>query len=175
MTKKAVFIGSTIVLLAAVIALMLWRSHVMGPGARFTAGGLLAISIDRTPMPVPESLSGASKLPDNTALQESGGLLVSLALDPYPPTISKPGNFEIKLTDQDGHVISDATISLDLTMPGMYMPPNQLNMESIGEENIRPLVTSPCAACGASKSSSHLAERCNRYFLTYGYNRAVAQ
>jgi hypothetical protein len=133
MEKKAVIIGSIIVLLAGAISLLIWRAHVMGPGARSTPGGLLAISIDRTPMPVPIAQGAAVYLPENTAIQESGGLLVSLALDPYPPTVSKPGNFEIKLTDQDGQANSNAIISLDLTMPGMYMPPNQLKMESAGE------------------------------------------
>lgn len=84
-------------------------------------------------MPVPVALAAAGPLSENPAIQESGGQLVSLGLDPYPPSVTKPGNFEVILTDTSGKAVSDATISLDLTMPGMYMPPNQLNMQSSGE------------------------------------------
>ena len=133
MSKKTVLFGSIFVFVAAVIGLMLWRSHIMGPGARVTAGGLVAVSANGTPMPVPVALAAAGPVSENPAIQESGGLLVSLGLDPYPPGVTKPSNFEVILTDTAGKAVSDATISLDLTMPGMYMPPNQLNMQSSGE------------------------------------------
>ena len=133
MGKKAVIFGSIIVLLAAVVGLMWWRSHIMGPGAHATAGGLVAVSANGTPMPVPVALAATGPVSENPAIQESGGLLVSLGLDPYPPSVTKSSDFEVILTDTAGKPVSDATISLDLTMPGMYMPPNQLNMQSSGE------------------------------------------
>ena len=129
--QKAVIFGSIIVLAAAGIFLMMWRSHIMGPGARVTAGGLVAVSSSGTPMPV-QAAKGT--LPENMALQEADGLLVSLTLNPYPPSMSKPSDFEITLTDADGQAISDATISLDLTMPGMYMPPNKLVAVAVRED-----------------------------------------
>ena len=133
MGKKAVIFGSLIVLLAGVFVLMLWRSHVMGPGARLTAGGLVAASADGTPIPVPVALASKGSLPENPAIQDAGGLLVSLGLNPYPPSATNSNDFELTLTDANGQAISDATISLDLTMPGMYMPPNQLTLQSDGE------------------------------------------
>ena len=135
--QKAVIFGSIIVLAAAGIFLMMWRSHIMGPGARVTAGGLVAVSSSGTPMPVPAVQAAKGTLPANMALQEADGILVSLALNPYPPSMSKPSDFEITLTDTDGQAISDATISLDLTMPGMYMPPNKLDLESSGDGKYR--------------------------------------
>ena len=132
--QKAVIFGSIIVLAAAGIFLMMWRSHIMGPGARVTAGGLVAVSSSGTPMPVQ---AGKGTLPENMALQEADGYLVSLTLNPYPPSMSKPSDFEITLTDLDGQAISDATISLDLTMPGMYMPPNKLDLEPSGDGKYR--------------------------------------
>jgi hypothetical protein len=132
MEKKVVIFGSIIVILAGVIFLMLWRSHMMGPGARVSAGGLVAVSSEGTPMPLPAVQATKGILPENTALQESGGLIVSLALNPYPPSTSKTSQFEVTLTDVDGQAIDNATISLDLTMPGMYMPPNLLNLQPAG-------------------------------------------
>ena len=135
MGKKAVIFGSLIVLLAGVIALMLWRSHIMGPGARLTAGGLVAVSADGTPIPVPVALASKGSLPENPAIQKSGDLLVSLGLNPYPPSVTKSNDFEVTLTDANGQAISNAAISLDLTMPGMMMPPNQFSLEPAGSGN----------------------------------------
>jgi hypothetical protein len=133
MKNRTVIFGSIIVLLAGGIFLMMWRSHIMGPGARLTAGGLVAASSQGTPMPVPAVQAAKGTLPANTAMQEADGLLVSLTLNPYPPSMSKPSDFEITLTDANGQTISDATLRLDLTMPGMYMPPNQLDLQPVGE------------------------------------------
>jgi hypothetical protein len=133
MEKKAVIIGSVIVILAGVVLLMLWRSHIMGPGARVTAGGLVAVNSSGTPMPAPASPAASGKLPENAAIQESGGRLVSLVLNPYPPTMAETSDFEVRLTEANGQPIPDATIRLDLTMPGMYMPPNKLELEPSGQ------------------------------------------
>ncbi len=132
MEKKAVIFGSIIVILAGAIFLVMWRSHVMGPSAHISAGGLVAVSSNGTPMALPAAYPAAGNIPENTAILESEGLLVSMTLNPYPPSVSKASTFEIKLSDAEGKAILNATISVDLTMPGMYMPPNLLTLEPIG-------------------------------------------
>lgn len=127
MAKKVVLFGIVLVVLAGGIFMMMRRSHMMGVNSQVSAGGLIAVNANGNPMPVPTVQAGMSKLPENTALQESSGLLVSLAINPYPPSGAQ-SNFDINLTDLNGQPVSDATISLDLTMPAMPMPPNQLNM-----------------------------------------------
>jgi nitrogen fixation protein FixH len=69
---------------------------------------------------------------ENPATQDAGDLRISLSLNPYPPTVSKSSEFTVTLTKVSGQAISDAAIRLDLTMPGMYMPPNQLTLLSAG-------------------------------------------
>jgi YtkA-like len=133
MQKKIVIIGSVVVLLASVIVLLQWRSRIMGQGAQISAGGLVSVSSSGTPMPVPVSQAAKGKVPGNMAVQESEDWLVSLALSPYPPSMSTACNFEVRLADLTGQSISGASISLDLTMPGMYMPPNKLSLEPSGE------------------------------------------
>jgi hypothetical protein len=128
MQKKVVILGSIVVLLASAIFLMIWRSQIMGPGARGTAGGLVAVDSKGTPIPIPAAQATAAKMNENTAFQQSGGYLVSLKLDPYPPTISIPSDFEVTLADAQGQTIAGATVSVDLTMPGMYMPPNKIDL-----------------------------------------------
>jgi hypothetical protein len=92
-------------------------------------GGLVAVTADGKTIPTP---SDAAKLPENTATQKIGNLNVTLALSPYPPTSFKNGSFDIMLTDDKGQAVTDATISLDLTMPGMWMPPSKPNAQAIG-------------------------------------------
>ena len=72
MAKKKVLFGSLIVLIAAVIFLMLWRSHIMGPNARVTAGGLVAVSANGTPIPVPVALAATGPVPENLERALSG-------------------------------------------------------------------------------------------------------
>jgi hypothetical protein len=128
MAKKAVLIGIIFLVVAGGFFMMMRRSRMMGADSQTQAGGLLAVSVDGSPMPVPVSQAAAGKLPVNTAVQESAGLLVSLALNPYPPSGTQAGNFDVTLTDANGQPVSDAAISLDLTMPAMPMPSNQLDM-----------------------------------------------
>lgn len=129
LAKKSYLIAIVLVVLAGVGFMLMRRSQMMGSTSQDAAKGLVAVSVDGTPVSVPEAQAAAGKLPENTAMQESGGLLISLALNPYPPSVAKAGNFDVTLTDTSGQAISDATISLDLTMPQMPMPLNQLNME----------------------------------------------
>jgi hypothetical protein len=124
-TKKIVGIAVILVVLAGGIFMMLRRSQMMGAGSQASAGGLVAVSSNGTPLPAP---AAAGNLPANTALQASGDLLVSLSLSPYPPSGGEASTFVVTLTDTGGKPVSDATISLDLTMPEMWMPANQVTL-----------------------------------------------
>ncbi len=129
MQKKTVIFGSLAVLVAAGLLLVFWRSQIMGPDAHRVAGGLIAVDAKGTPVPLPPSESSQAGLDDNVAFQQAGDLLVSLMLDPYPPTMANAGNFEVVLADTAGRLINNAQIAIDLTMPGMYMPPNKLDLQ----------------------------------------------
>ncbi len=93
------------------------------PGQGQSPDGLTAVSPDGTPVPLP---ADNAKLPENTSTQKVGNLNVTLELNPYPPTAFKKTDFDITLVDDQGQAVTDANISLDMTMPGMRMPPNKL-------------------------------------------------
>lgn len=97
-------------------------SGMVGGGGK-AAGGLTAVSPEGTPVPLP---ADSAKLPENAAMQTVGSLNISLALSPYPPAGFQPANFDITLKDENGQEITDATVTLDLTMPEMPMPSNQV-------------------------------------------------
>jgi hypothetical protein len=102
-----------------------------GPGMMNSGqapGGLVAVS------PSGEQLAPdpVNKLPENTAAQKVGGLNVSIALSPYPPLGFKESNFAVTLMDEQGQAVTDAKVSLDLTMPEMWMPPNKLEAQHAG-------------------------------------------
>jgi len=138
-TLGAALIVGLIIVLAMGIFLfgaMYARSHwrgPLGPGGsgvpNANAGGLVAITADGNTIS-----SDADGLPANTASQKVGDLNVTLALSPYPPMGWQPGTFDVTLTDQSGQPVTDARVSLDLTMPGMWMPPNSLQAQSAGSE-----------------------------------------
>ena len=103
-----------------------------GPGMRSSGhapGGLVAVSSDGEALPTDPS----TQLPENTAAQKVGSMNVSIALSPYPPVGWQEGNFDVTLTDENGQAITDAKITLDLTMPGMWMPPNALEAQHTGD------------------------------------------
>ena len=125
MAKKLALVGILLVIAAGVFFMMMRRSHMMGAESQRPAGGLTAVSANGAPLPAPAS---AEKLPENTAAQESGGRYVSLGMTPYPPSSGGDTNFVVTLKDASGQPVTDATISLDLTMPSMWMPPKQLTM-----------------------------------------------
>ena len=106
--------------------------HGRGPGmmggSGKAAGGLTAVSPEGTPVP---AAADAPKLPENTAQQTVGGLNVALALSPYPPAGFSQSNFEVTLLDGNGQAVADATILLDLTMPEMPMPSNQIQAKYV--------------------------------------------
>jgi hypothetical protein len=129
MKNRTIIFGSIVVLVAAGIFLMMWRMRIMGAGAKMSPGNLAAVNAQGTPVEVPQGL----RTTPGVALQQSQDMIVQIRLDPYPPTMSGSSTFEIVLRDSSGTDITNASISLDLTMPGMWMPPNLLDLESQGD------------------------------------------
>jgi hypothetical protein len=133
MKNKTILLGSIVVLVAAGIFLMLWRTRIMGAGAKMAPGNLVAVNAQGTPIEVPQGVRTAQLRNPGVALQQSEDMIVQIRLDPYPPTMSGSSTFEIILRNTSGTDITNATISLYLTMPGMWMPPNMLDLESQGD------------------------------------------
>jgi len=129
MAKKLMLGGVVLILIAIGVFISMRRSQMMGAGNQSGSGGLIAVLQDGSPAPIP---SAAKNLPDNSAMQEVDGMVVMLSLSPYPPSASSTTNFDVKITDQSGQPVTDAVISLDLTMPSMYMPPNQVDLGASG-------------------------------------------
>jgi hypothetical protein len=137
MNRKSIGIIASGLLVLAVLAVAVFfvmprfqrmmSRGTSGPGmmgnSGKTAGGLTAVSAQGTPIPLP---ADSAKLPENAAMQTVGDLNVSLALSPYPPSGFQQSSFDVTLKDANGQAVSDATISLDLTMPEMPMPNNQV-------------------------------------------------
>ena len=93
------------------------------------SGGLVPVTADgKTISPA----SDAPKLPENTATQKVGNLNVTLGLAPYPPASFQIGNFDLILFDDTGQAVTDAKITFNLTMPGMWMPPSKPNAQNLG-------------------------------------------
>jgi hypothetical protein len=116
-------IGILLVVISAALFMVMRRaSYAMHGGDGTTPGGLKAVSPDGSPVSLP---AGSAKLPENTAMQTVGGMSVSLALSPYPPSGFQAASFDVTLKDENGQAIPDAAVSLDLTMPAMPMPDNQ--------------------------------------------------
>ena len=131
MSKK---ITALVIVLVVVLVVVLGVSVIGTRRSRMlsqpltASGGLVAVSSDGATIS-----SLATELPENTAMQQVGDMNVSIALNPYPPVGFEPADFEVTLTDAAGQVINDATVNLDLTMPGMWMPPNQLTLTSASD------------------------------------------
>jgi len=104
-----------------IVAIGLLAAGCMKKSNSAAPGGFFAVSPQGTPLPT--QVENAS-LPQNTSSQKSGALNVSLALSPYPPASFKQTKFDTTLTDENGLAITDATVTLDLTMPEMPMPAN---------------------------------------------------
>ena len=77
------------------------------------------------------------------ATQTAGALSVRLTVDPDPPVPMQDALLELKLFDSKGQPISGASVSLDLTMPGMQMPMNRPEVveSSIGVYQAKTLFT----------------------------------
>ena len=109
---------------------------MMGRGMRSSGhppGGLVAVSRDGKAL----AADPKSQLSENAAAQKIGDMNVSIALSPYPPVGFQRNDFDVTLTDANGQAITDAKILLDLTMPGMPMPPNKLEAQHAGDGRYR--------------------------------------
>jgi hypothetical protein len=132
MTKKIGWIAVIVLVAIAVFAMGMRRSHMMGGAS--VQQDLVAVSADGAQIPAStEVTSVTGELPKDTVAQRSGDMIVSLALSPYPPSVGQSSAFDITVTDFNGKAIDDASISLDLTMPSMWMPPNQLAMQFVSD------------------------------------------
>jgi hypothetical protein len=109
--------------LAVIVFVVMPRFKYMMGNSGQAAGGLTAVTSEGTPVPLPADYV---KLPENTATQKVGNLSVSLALSPYPPVGFQQASYDVTLKDENGQSISDASVTLDLTMPAMPMPSNQV-------------------------------------------------
>lgn len=69
--------------------------------------------------------SCSSNTPPMQATQTAGAFSVSLSVDPDPPEAMQDTLLELRLFDAKEQPISGASVSLDLTMPGMQMPMNR--------------------------------------------------
>jgi hypothetical protein len=129
MTKKIGLIAIGVLIVLAIFAMGMRRARMSSQSLQ-APGGLVAVSSDGAPL-LPPPKAAATKLPENMAMQQVGDMNVSIALNPYPPTGFNPADFEVTLTDANGQVINDATVSVNLTMPTMWMPPNQFALTAV--------------------------------------------
>ena len=131
MDKKTIGVIAIMVVLGFIAMSIMHRIH-MSSQSQQAAGGLVAVSANGAPIPLAVN-AAATQLPENMAMQQAGDMNVAISLNPYPPTGFNPADFEVTLTDANGQVINDATVSLDLTMPTMWMPPNQFSLTSVSD------------------------------------------
>lgn len=75
--------------------------------------------------------SGSAPIAAGGMTAKAGNLNVRLAMNPAPAAFSAT-TFDITLTDEKGAPVSDAIVSLDLTMPSMFMPANRPVAQSLG-------------------------------------------
>ncbi len=69
----------------------------------------------------------------NAATAKAGTWNVALTMTPYPPVSFQTTTFNLAITDDKGAAISDAKVSLDLTMPSMWMPSNKPAAQALGD------------------------------------------
>ena len=105
--------------------------HGMGGGMggqSKPAGGLVAVDSQGNPL----TAAAGETLPEGTAAQNADGLTVAFSLSPYPPAGFDQSTFSVTLTDESGQPVTDAEITLDLTMPAMPMPLNKFDLPTSG-------------------------------------------
>jgi hypothetical protein len=121
MNKKTIIFVVIVALLAVGAFVMGQRRAAMMHGGSGSAGGELPSAAD------------AEKFAGDSAAQKVGDINVALTINPYPPTMRQPTEFSVTLTDASGKAINDAKVTLDLTMPEMYMPPNKPALNFIAD------------------------------------------
>jgi len=132
MNKKVTTAATIIIVVVLIVIGMRMMRARMSSGSLQAAGGLVAVSSDGVPIPLSAN-AVATQMPENMAMQQVGDMTVTIALNPYPPTGYNPADFKVTLTDVNGKVINDATVSLNLTMPTMWMPPNRFPLTSTSD------------------------------------------
>lgn len=130
MNKKTVILIVVVALLAVGAFTMGQRRAAMMRGETTGAGlPLAAVSTDGKPIPLAADVEKVTgKLADGSAAQKVGDMIVVFSMNPYPATMRQTTNFAVLLKDSKGQAINDATVTLNLTMPEMWMPPNQVNL-----------------------------------------------
>ena len=107
-----------------------WSSQPPSTNATPSAANTPVTNSNPTATPKPTTQASAPSA--NAATQKAGNLNVTLALTPFPPVSFQSTTFDITITDDKGSAISDAKVSLDLTMPSMWMPSNKPQAQSLG-------------------------------------------
>ncbi len=131
MYKRMVFFISIMSLLAGICLLTVFYLRVSPAGAARLPGDLTAVDAQGTPVMLPPPLFDEARVDDNNAYQRVNRMLVSLTLDPYPPTTSMPGNFEVVLTTPDKQPVSGATVRLNLAMPVLHHSLDPLDLAEV--------------------------------------------
>ena len=125
MAKKMAFLGVILIILAGIMMVMNGRSSQLQAGK---ARGLIAVSAQGDPLP-----DNGDGLPAGLARQSVNGMMVSLSIAPFPIVGGQQSDFEISLTDVSGQPVTDASVNLDLSMPSMPMPANQISAQPFGD------------------------------------------
>lgn len=133
-TPALIAVVALVALAALLVAFVNRRSQMMGGGGGMhgqsqPAGGLTAVDTKGNAIAADTTL----KLAEGSAAQKAGNLLVTFSMSPYPPAGFSQSGFEVTLTDENGKPVTDAAITLDLTMPAMPMPMNKFALESGGD------------------------------------------
>jgi len=134
MDKRTTWIVAAIVVVGAVLLgtmmMRMRRGAMMGIGADIP---LKAVSSQGMDVPLSDDVKVVTgELPMGTAAQKAGDIIVQIALNPYPPAVDT-NEFTVTVTDAAGQAVNDATVSLDLTMPAMHMPPNQPELPFVAD------------------------------------------
>lgn len=95
-----------------------------------TAGNSSSAASAAVATATPQSAVPSAK-PANAKTAKAGNLEVTLVMTP-PPAAFSTTTFDITVTDEKGAAVSDAQVSLDLTMPSMWMPTNKPKAQSLG-------------------------------------------
>jgi hypothetical protein len=135
MNKKTTLVVIAVVVVGVLLlGVMVMR---MRRGAMMMGGGsdmpLKAVSSEGTDISLSEEVKAVTgELLMGASAQKVGDMIVQINLNPYPPAVAS-NEFTVTLTDASGQAINDATVSLDLTMPAMHMPPNQPELPFVAD------------------------------------------
>jgi hypothetical protein len=149
MKRNVVFGIALVTILLFVIAGVAFAAYVMGQNqtasntASYEYGRGAGRGMGRGMMGNQNNQPGGFAAPNQTApasetsfangsTQKAGNWNVTLTLTPYPPVSFQQTTFDIAIMDEKGNAISGAKVSLDLTMPSMWMPSNKPVAQSLG-------------------------------------------